>query len=267
MASDKTNEDRPLVLLTGASGNIGSGFRDDYIEQYRADYRLRIAAHSAGFADDRFDDVISLDVEDAAQCRAACEGVQTVVHMAASPDWQGDFCDDLYRPNILGAYHMFEGARAAGCRRLVYASSVHAIMGYPVDYQAHADDPARPDTMYGVTKVFGESLCSSYAYEHGLSCIAIRIGAYVAAEDHAKVADSANPQLLDIVISQRDMSQLIHRCILAPDDITYAVVNGLSDNRFKRMDIEETKRLLGYEPQDDAFGWSAVVDLGPEVKV
>lgn len=267
MTNDTTNGALPLVLLTGAGGNIGSGFRDDYIARYQGDYRLRLAAHNPDFTDDRFGDVVELDIEDAEQCRAACEGVQTVVHLAASPDWQGDFCDDLFRPNIIGAYHMFEAARQAGCRRMVYASSVHAIMGYPVDYQAHTDDPARPDTMYGVTKVFGESLCSSFAYEHGLSCIAIRIGAYVAEDDHAEVTGSANPQLLDIVISQRDMSQLIHRCIVAPDDITYAIVNGISDNRFKRMDIEETKRLLGYEPQDDAFGWSAEVDFGPEVKV
>jgi uronate dehydrogenase len=152
-------------------------------------------------------------------------------------------------------------------RRIVYASSVHAVMGYPVDHQAHAGGPPRPDTMYGVTKLFGEGLCSSFAYEHGMSCIAIRIGAYVADKDRQKVVESDNPQLLDIVISERDMAALIHKSIIAPDAVDYAIVNGLSDNRFKRMDLESTKALLGYEPEDDAFEWSEKVDFGAEEKV
>ena len=256
------------MLLTGAGGSIGSGFRDEYVANYAGAYRVRLGPHEPTFADSRFDDIVPLDIEDAKATRRACEGVDTVVHLAASPDWQGDFCAELNGPNIIGAYNVFEAARDAGCRRVVYASSVHAIMAYPVDYQAHTNDAPRPDTMYGVTKVFGEGLCSSFAYEHGLSCIAIRIGAYVADDEReAKIVPSANPQLLDIMISQRDMAQLIHRCIMAPQSVRYAVVNGLSDNRYKRMDLEDARTLLGYEPLDDAFALSQEVDFGPEVKV
>ena len=258
-------EPQRTVLITGANGKIGSGFRDEHARLYRDDYALRVNGRRP-IADTRYPDEVTADITDAAGMRRACEGIDTVVHLAASPEWQGDFCDELFQPNIIGAYTVFDAARRAGCRRIVYASSVHAIMGYPVDVQAHHDDPPRPDTMYGVTKVFGEALCASFAYEHGISCIAIRIGAYVADDERAKVRDSANPQLLDIVISQRDMAQLIHRCIMAPPDVRYAIVNGLSDNRFKRMDIESA-RALGYAPRDDAFAWSEEVELGPEVKV
>lgn len=255
------------VLLTGASGTIGRGFVEEYLDRYREAYALRLGVRSMDKRDERIADAVAFDIEDYESARRACEGVETVVHLAASPNWQAGFCEELVRPNIIGAYHVFEAARDAGCRRVVYASSVHAIMGYPVDVQAHADDPPRPDTMYGVTKVFGEGLCSSFSYEHGLSCIAIRIGAYVPDDERDKVVRSANPQLLDIMISQRDMAQLIHRCIDAPESVRYAIVNGLSDNRFKRMDIERARSLLGYDPQDDAFAWSEAVDLGPEVKV
>jgi uronate dehydrogenase len=191
-----------------------------------------------------------------------------VVHLAANPDWETeDFDHALLGPNIVGAYNVFEAARAAGCARVIYASSVHAIMGYDVDYQAHEHDPSRPDTLYGVTKVFGEALCSSYAYVHGMSCIAIRIGAYVPDEERAKVVNSDNPQLLDIMISQRDMEQLIHRCIVAPPELRFAIIAGLSDNRFKRMSIDNARSLVGYQPQDDAFEWSREVGLGEEEKV
>jgi nucleoside-diphosphate-sugar epimerase len=254
------------VLITGAGGRIGRGFCHEYLERFTGSYNLRLGVHHISGADRRFE-AVELDIVDYPSTRRACEGVDAVVHLAASPDWQGDFCEDLVRPNVTGAYHVFDAARDAGCRRVIYASSVHAIMGYPVDYQAHHDEPPQPDTMYGVTKVFGEGLCSSFAYLHGMSCIAIRIGAYVPDDEHDRVARSANPQLLDIVVSQRDMAQLIHRCIEAPDSLRYAIVNGVSDNRFKRMDVESARALLGYEPQDDAFAWSEEVELGPEVKV
>lgn len=256
------------VLLTGAGGTIGSGFRHEYLSRYRDAYSLRLGVHSSDFSDDRFDDIVRMDVEDEASLRLAVADVDVVVHLAANPDWEtGDFDGELLGPNIVGAYNMFEAARLAGCRRVVYASSVHAIMGYPVDLQIHEHDPSRPDTLYGVTKVFGEALCSSYAYVHDMSCIAIRIGAYVPDEEKQTVVASDNPQLLDIVISQRDMAQLLHRCIVAPDDVRYAVIAGLSDNRFKRMSIERARELLGYAPQDDAFEWSLEVELGREEKV
>lgn len=259
---------KPVVLLTGAGGRIGAGFREEYLRHYADFYDLRLAPHHPEkLDDDRFADVVALDIEDLASARTACKGVDTIIHLAANPDWQADFCDGLVGQNIVGAYHMFEAARLEGCRRMVYASSVHAIMGYPVDVQAHHHDPPRPDTLYGVTKVFGEGLCSSYSYCHGLSCIAVRIGAYVAEADMPKLSGSDNPQQLDIVVSQRDLAQLLHKCVTAPDDVRYAIVNGLSHNRFKRMDIEGARELLGYEPQDDAFKWTQAVHLGAEKKV
>jgi uronate dehydrogenase len=255
------------VLLTGAGGDIGKAFTEAWLRNHRDDYHLRPAYRRESSIDSRLDHAVVVDIEDRDAVLRACRDVHTVVHLAANADWQADFCDALAGPNIMGAFNVFDAAREAGVRRLVYASSVHAIMGYPVDFQAHANDPARPDTMYGVTKVFGEALCSSFAYEHGMSCIAVRIGAFVSDGDHAKVRDSDNPQLLDIVVSERDLTQLLHRCIVAPDDVDYAVVHALSDNRFKRMDIESTKRLLDYAPQDDAFAWSREVELGEEAKV
>lgn len=264
----RRNGHPPVVLLTGAAGNIGSGFREEYLRHYAAHYRLRLGVHRpAAFDDARFDDVVALDIEDLGSVRAACRGVDAVIHLAANPDWQAEFCQGLVGPNVIGSYHVFEAARLEGVRRVLYASSVHAIMGYPVDVQAHHDDPPRPDTLYGVTKVFGEGLCSSYAYMHGLSCIAVRIGGYVAEGARGYITHSDNPQQLDIVVSQRDLAQLFHKCLMAPDTVRYAIVNGLSNNRFKRMDVEGARALVGYDPQDDAFAWSEEVNFGPEKKV
>lgn len=256
----------PVVLLTGATGTIGRGFQSEYWAKYRSHYGLRLGMHRSRVTDPRFTDVVTLDLNDLAACRKACAGVETVVHLAAEADWQAPF-EDLVAPNLVGAFHLFEGARLAGVKRVIFASSVHAIMGYPVDVQAHSDDPPRPDSLYGATKLFGEGLCSSYAYNHGMSCIALRIGGYVPDDERDRIRESANPQALDIFVSQRDLAQLIHKCIVAPPSLGYAVLNGLSNNRFKRMDIEKARTLVGYAPEDDGFALSERLTLGPEKKV
>lgn len=261
------SESRPTVLLTGANGGIAFDFAEQYLAEYRDAYALRLTTRKPEFRDERFDDIVVMHLEDKASVDAAMDGVDVVLHLAGNPEWEAPF-DELLGPNIVGAYNVFESAREHGVRRMVYASSVHAIMGYPVDYQAHAEQPSRADTLYGVTKVFGEGLCSSYAYLHGMSCIAVRIGAYVPDDERERrVYCSANPQLLDIVVSRRDLCDLMHRCIVAPPDLTYAIFHGISNNRYKRMDIENARALVGYAPRDDAFEWSRVVDFGPEEKV
>lgn len=261
------NRERPLVLLTGANGNIGVDFAETWLTQHTSDYGLRLGTRREDYEDDRFDDIVVMDLEDRPSLDKAMRGVDCVVNMAGNPSVDATF-DELLGPNIVGVYNLFEVAREAGVKRVINASSVHAVMGYPVDFQAHEHDPPRADTLYGVSKVYGEALCSSFSYEHGMSCIALRIGAYVADDEREhRVYCSDNPQLLDIVVSRRDLCQLIHRCIMAPDELTYAVFHGISNNRFKRMDIANARTLVGYEPQDDAFEWSKLVDFGPEEKV
>jgi len=98
-----------------------------------------------------------------------------------------------------------------------------------------------------VTKAFGEALCRYLAEQEGLSCIAIRIGAFQPIE-RAKRRDAL--PMMDAWVSRRDLNQLIERCIDA-EGVRFAIVHGLSNNRFNRMDITTTCELLGYRPEDD----------------
>ncbi len=255
---------KDTVLLTGAAGKIGAGFRDEYLEKYSRAYKLRLGVFK-DLEDGRFGDVVELDITDYEGVLAALDGVDVILHLAANADWQASY-DELEGPNLRGAYNVFQGAVEVGCRRVVFASSVHAIMGYPVDYQVHAHDPPRADSLYGVSKVYGEALCSAYAHMHGISCIAVRIGAYRSTDELRSLKDEDNPQLLDIMVTQRDLCQLLHKCITAPEHVKYAVVAGLSNNRYTRMQNNEACDLLGYEPQDDAFELGGV-SLGEEEKV
>jgi hypothetical protein len=158
----------------------------------------------------------------------------------------------LVGPNVIGACALFEAARHEGCERVVFASSVHAVLGLASDYQAQAHEPPRADCLYGATKVFGEALCSVYSYQSGMSCIAVRIGAFVPQVKVQRWVVS-DRQYLSMGITERDLCQLLHRCLVAPASLRFAVVHGVSDNRYKFMEIDTARFLVGYRPQDDLF--------------
>jgi nucleoside-diphosphate-sugar epimerase len=240
-----TKSDLRTVLLTGAAGRIGPAFFAATADRYR----FRLADRDVGVLDAQtLHDVVALDIADRDACRAACSGIDTVVHLAADPSPEADFAGSLLRNNIAGAYNVFRAAADAGCRRVVYASSLHVVAGYPIEAEVGPDAPVRPLNMYGVSKCFGEATARYFAEVAELSCIAVRIGAYEA----PWIREDPSPETLSGFISARDMNQVLVRCIEAPD-IPFAIVHGISDNRIKRVSLDETLALLGYEPQDDGF--------------
>ena len=159
------------VLVTGAAGRIGAGFLRHAAGRYvlRATDRPDRAVEA--------EDGVPADLTDPEALARACEDVDTVVHLGADPRLDADW-ESLLPNNIVGTHNLFEAAADAGCRRVVFASSVHAVSGYPADKQVSADDPVNPGNLYGVTKAFGETLGRYYTEQRGLSVIALRIGAF-----------------------------------------------------------------------------------------
>jgi len=234
------------VLVTGAAGRIGSYF----VAHSHTEYALRLLVHREdgdSVAIARFGEVIVADLLDFDAVKNACAGMDTVVHLGgnASPSatWP-----QLLDANITGTYNTFLAAKHAGCRRVVYASSIHAVSGYPADVQVKTSDPVNPGDLYGVSKCFGEALGRYMAEKEGLSVIALRIGAFKSRE---QARGPGAIRLLDAFVSRRDLHQLITRCIEA-ENIRFAIFHGLSDNRFKRLDISDARERLGYSPVDDA---------------
>jgi NAD+ dependent glucose-6-phosphate dehydrogenase len=236
---------RLRVLLTGAAGRIGEAFR-----AYVGDrYALRLAAHHPEkIADPGAHELIRLELADLDACRAACRDIDVVVHMGAIASPRVGFYEGLLDANIKGVYNILRAAKDQGCRRVVVASSVQAVAGYPLDVQVRTDDAPRPVNMYGVCKAFAEAACHHFAKVEGLSCIAVRIGSF---EDDW-VAKDPNARNLTTFISKRDMSELLVRCVEV-DDVDFAVVHGVSDNRYKFLDMRDTREVLGFTPVDDAF--------------
>lgn len=243
---------RKLILLTGAAGGIGSAFFRATARQYvfrLADRETVSLLEEAG----QDHEVYPLDITDPGACQQACRGIDTVIHLAATTSPDADFLPSLLRNNIEGTYNIFRAAKDQGCLRVIFASSAQVVAGYPHDVQAHPDSPLRPMNMYGVSKCFGEALASYFAHAEGLSSIVLRIGSYdLRADDSNWLRQTPCPLHLSGYVSERDLNQLLVRCIETPD-VPFALVHALSNNRFKRLDIIVAQERFGYAPQDDAF--------------
>lgn len=242
--------DQRKVLITGAAGHIGSFLTGHLPPSYDltlADVRPPADAHGHTF--------IQTDISDFDAVRALCQGIDTVVHLAADPNMEAPWASLLPR-NIVGLYNIFEAAREAGCRRLIFASSVNAVFGYPEDVQIHTNMPVRPINLYGATKAWGEAVANVYAFTHGLSSICLRFG-WVIDRD----SDQLRPDhpYLDIALTYEDLTRLVASAIDAPDDLRFGIFHGVSNNRWKRLDISDARKELGYAPEDDAFVLSGVM--------
>ena len=113
--------------------------------------------------------------------------------------------------------------------------------------QVKTSQPVNPGDLYGLTKCFGEAMGRYMAEQEELSVIALRIGAFQPLE---RAREESSVSMLDAFVSQRDLNQLIQRCIDV-ENVKFAILHGLSNNRFKRLDISDARQLVGYDPQDD----------------
>ncbi|CAF4645830.1 unnamed protein product [Rotaria sp. Silwood1] len=216
-----------LVLLTGAGGRIGKYFVEHANKQK---YQLRLMVHSSEpekvDAIKSFGEIVEGDLNEIETLDKACKDVHTIVHLAGDPNPSSTW-DTL---------------KEAGVKRMVYASSIHAVTGNPKGVQAKTNEPPNPGDLYALCRYMGE--------KEGVPSIAVRIGAF---QPHSTAQNKDSISMMDSWLSQRDCVQLLERCIDAPEDLKFAIVHGLSRNTFNRMDIESTRQLLGYEPQDNFF--------------
>ena len=243
------------VLITGAAGRIGSfltGYFDDKYDLILSDVRRP--------ADTRGYPFTQVDIGDLDGLRDLCRGAETVVHLAADPRTNAPW-ESLLPRNIVGVYNVFEAAHAAGCRRVIFASSINAVGGYPADVQVRTDMPVRPGNLYGATKAWGEAVACFYADQRGLSAICLRFG-WVQQRDGEFM--HSDPAWLDIVLTYEDLGRLVERSIEAPDELRFGIFQGLSNNRWKRLDLSDARAMLGYEPEDDAFALADAFKRQPQ---
>jgi nucleoside-diphosphate-sugar epimerase len=234
------------VVVTGGTGTVGELLR----ARITSRFDCRFLSHE------------DADVTDLAALERVFAGADAVVHLAANASVAATF-EDLVGPNLVGAYNTFEAARRSGVRRVVFASSNHVMGMYQWDAHRFADparpeavvanDPVRPDSLYGATKAWGEALGRMYAERHGLSVVCLRIG-WVTADDRRPPARGMRHEPPDVAVrgqqmwlSHRDCASLVEAALTA--DVAFAIVHGVSDNVGRWFSLEEAA-LIGWTPVD-----------------
>jgi len=245
---------RPSVLVTGMSGLIGGAVRKHLAGRYELRALNRravegVPCHQA--------DIVELEA-----IQPAFASMDAVVHLAANASMSAPF-EDTLRANVVGTYNVFEAARRAGVKRVVFASSGATVSGYEREMPYRAlvtgcgdevgqwpmishESPLRPSGLYGASKAWGEALARYYVDAHGLSAVCLRIG-HVTAEDRP-----LSPRDYSVWCSQRDIVQMIDRCLQAPPTLRFDVFFVVSDNKWSYRDLTHACRVLGFEPLDAA---------------
>jgi len=244
------------VLVTGMSGQIGGIIRRNLADRYDL----------SGFDRQQTEgvDVHVADISDLDAISPAFEGVDTVIHLGADPSPRAAW-DSILQNNLIGTRNVYEASRLAGVRRIIFASSNHAVGYYPLKqdpyraiYEGRLGEvrrpfpmldasAMRPDSYYGVSKAFGESLGSYFHDAFDISVICVRIGWVMTPDD-----PTFHPAALSLWWGHSDTADLIEKCIEAPKSVGFAIVHGMSDNDLRIWESDTTRDIIGFDPKDNA---------------
>ena len=230
------------IVFTGAAGGIGTMIRPLLAELYPGLVLSdRVTPQDLRPAET----FVAADLTKLDEVASVVKGADSILHFGGH-SVEGSW-DTILNANIIGCYNLFEAARQAGVKRIVFASSNHAIGFYPRRKKIGTDVTVRPDSRYGVSKAFGESLGALYSDKHGIAVTCLRIG-------------NVGPRPLDvrrlsIWISPEDLVQLI-RIGLEHPKVRFEILYGASDNAASWWDNSRAMKL-GYRPAGKAEAFRA----------
>jgi uronate dehydrogenase len=221
------------VLITGAAGDVGRRLRRLLKPVYPELRSSDIKTPADLTNDERF---VAADLARIEEVERAVEGMEGIVHLggfSVEGPWE-----TILNSNIVGCYNLFEAARRKGVKRVVFASSNHAVGFYARHQRIGTGVTLRPDSRYGVSKAFGEALGALYADKYGLRVLCLRIG---------NVTDQpADHRRLSIWLKSEDLAQLV-RIGLEHPDLQYEVFYGASFNERAWWDNSRAYSY-GYRP-------------------
>jgi uronate dehydrogenase len=237
------------ILLTGGNGRIGRALRPVLrtLASALGGQTLRVSDREGSSTEHAPDEEILLgSITDTAFMDRLLDGVNVVVHMAATSNEQA--FPLVLDNNHKGLYELYEGARRHGLRRILYASSNHAFGLHPVGQKLKLDAPFAADCFYGLSKVWGEALARMYWEKHGIETVALRIGTFMGVPPR-------NERELATWMGQEDLESMV-RCAIEAQDVGFAPVWGISDNRRAYYDVHEPNKI-GFVPKQDAEVFAA----------
>ena len=225
------------LLLTGAAGALGQVLRVR-LKPYAAVIRLSDIASMAPAGE--AEEVVPCNLADKAAVDRLVQGCDAIVHLGGI-SVERPF-EEILEANITGVFHLYEGARRHGVRRVVFASSNHVVGFHRQDVRLDADAPRRPDGYYGLSKSFGEDLSRFYYDRYGIETACLRIG--------SSYPEPKDRRMLATWLSYGDLTELV-RCSLFATELGHTVAYGVSANPQTWWDNAKAAHL-GYRPRDSS---------------
>lgn len=238
------------LVLTGAAGRLGSYLREPLAAMCDELVSTDIADGIGKLYDG--ESYVQADLAKYDEIFPILEGADMVIHFGAIVD-EKPF-EELLGPNFVGSYNIWEAGYQHGVRRIVYASSIHAVGMHKKRDFIGTDAPHRPDTFYGLAKCFTEDLGSMYWDKRGMESVHLRI---------LSAAQVNNARALGSWLSYDDLIHLVTRAIDTPS-VGFSIIYGVSNN--DRAPVDNTlASFLGYRPKDNAeqFAEKVLAEQGP----
>lgn len=225
------------LLLTGAAGGMGTRLRRALAGKYPT---LRVSDIADLGPAGEGEEVVQCDLRDYAAVEELVRDCDGIVHLGGIS--LEDTFDRILEANFRGTYNVYEAARKTGKPRILFGSSNHATGFYPRETSIDPSMPIRPDSIYGVSKCFGEALSRYYFDQFGMESVCVRIGFCF--------PEPVDRRSMALWLSLNDMVRLIDRVFAAPR-VAHTIVYGVSDNLEKWQDNSHA-RFLGWQPQDSS---------------
>lgn len=225
------------VLITGAAGNLGTAMRKKlagWADEFVLSDLNPVTELGAG------ETFVQCDLADYDSVMALVEGCDGIVHFGGVST-ENTF-DNILNGNIKGAYNLYEAARKHEIKRIFFASSNHVIGFHNRETLLDAQSEMRPDSLYGVSKGFGELLAQYYFDKFAIESALVRIGSCF--------PKPLNRRMLSTWLSEGDLADLIKK-VYAADRLGCTVVYGVSDNPSTWWDNKHAK-FLGWTPKDSS---------------
>lgn len=230
------------IMLTGASGKLGRALAPVLAARGWAVRLTDIVefpdALPAGAS------FTKVDLCEGVPLLRLAEGCGTILHFGGvSVDRP---FEEVRGPNLEGLYHVYEAARREKAR-VVFASSNHSIGFHERTTVLDGDCEFRPDSFYGLSKVYGEMMGRLYWDKHGVENVNIRIGSCL--------PQPVDARMLATYLSYGDLGRLIERCVVA-EAVGHCVVWGASANSRMTWWRDDERERLGWTPRDSADGFA-----------
>lgn len=238
------------ILITGATGTIGTQVTKHLKDQHN----LTLVDVDFSYFPKELKEgskIIETDLVDPKNWEGLLDGIEYIIQLAGEADQESEFYGDLLEMNYKLPHNLYkEALKDKDLKRIIFASSLHITEAYPDNVQVKVTDPIRPANLYGVSKAYLEGLAASYAYVNGIESIGIRIADY---KKEGELDPEMDENGMANYFSERDMNHLVDCCLEAKLEEPFLIVNGISNNTFLRLSLEEARIKLGYQPQDNAF--------------